>query len=70
MGTSADISDLEKAIRLTHPEFSGKIEEEDLFSIQELNFLLFYAKCQDRKGSGAGKQNCWKLLLQVIFRNI
>ena len=40
-GTYADISDLEEAIRLTHPEFSGKIEEEDLFSIQELNLLLF-----------------------------
>lgn len=56
MGTSADISDLEKAIRLTHPEFSGKIEEEDLFSIQELNLLLFLCKVQDTKGSGARKR--------------
>ena len=52
MGTSADISDLEKAIRLTHPEFSGKIEEEDLFSIQELEFVLLYAKRQIQKERG------------------
>ena len=50
-GTYADISDLEEAIRLTHPEFSGKIEEEDLFSIQELNLLLFYAKCKMQRDS-------------------
>ncbi|MFQ7528108.1 MAG: hypothetical protein ACLRMN_11475 [Mediterraneibacter gnavus] len=56
MGTSADISDLEKAIRLTHPEFSGKIEEEDLFSIQELNLLLFYAKCKIQKEVEQGKR--------------
>lgn len=56
MGTSADISDLEKAIRLTHPEFSGKIEEEDLFSIQELNLLLFYAKCKIQKEVEQGRE--------------
>lgn len=56
MGTSADISDLEKAIRLTHPEFSGKIEEEDLFSIQELNLLLLYAKCKIQKEVEQGRE--------------
>lgn len=56
MGTSADISDLEKAIRLTHPEFSGKIEEEDLFSIHELNLLLFYAKCKIQKEVEQGRE--------------
>lgn len=56
MGTSADISDLEKAIRRTHPEFSGKIEEEDLFSIQELNLLLFYAKCKIQKEVEQGRE--------------
>lgn len=55
-GTCADISDLEEAIRLTHPEFSGKIEEEDLFSIQELNLLLFYAKCKIQKEVEQGRE--------------
>lgn len=55
-GTYADISDLEEAIRLTHPEFSGKIEEEDLFSIQELNLLLFYAKCKIQKEVEQGRE--------------
>lgn len=55
-GTYADISDLEEAIRLTHPEFSGKIEEEDLFSIQELNLLLFYAKCKMQRDTEQGRE--------------
>lgn len=67
-GTYADISDLEEAIRLTHPEFSGKIEEEDLFSIQELNLLLFTqsARC---KGIRSREENCWKRFFHT-FRSI
>lgn len=64
-GTYADISDLEEAIRLTHPEFSGKIEEEDLFSIQELNLLLFYAKCTMQKEPERGRE-----LLEVLLQYI
>lgn len=69
MGTSADISDLEEAIRLTHPEFSGKIEEEDLFSIQELNLLLFYAKCKMQKEAEQGRE-LLEVLLQYIQEHI
>lgn len=69
MGMSADISDLEKAIRLTHPEFSGKIEEEDLFSIQELNLLLFYAKCKIQKEAEQGRE-LLEVLLQYIQEHI
>lgn len=68
-GTCADISDLEEAIRLTHPEFSGKIEEEDLFSIQELNLLLFYAKCKMQKEAEQGRE-LLEVLLQYIQEHI
>lgn len=64
-GTSVDISDLEEAIRLTNPEFSGKIEEGDLFSIQELNLLLFYAKCTMQKEPERGRE-----LLEVLLQYI
>lgn len=64
-GTSVDISDLEEAIRLTHPEFLGKIEEGDLFSIQELNLLLFYAKCTMQKEPERGRE-----LLEVLLQYI
>ena len=64
-GTYADISDLEEAIRLTHPEFSGKIEEEDLFSIQELNLLLFYAKCKMQRDTEQGRELLEALLLYI-----
>lgn len=63
--TSVDISDLEEAIRLTNPEFSGKIEEGDLFSIQELNLLLFYAKCTMQKEPERGRE-----LLEVLLQYI
>lgn len=68
-GRCADISDLEEAIRLTHPEFSGKIEEEDLFSIQELNLLLFYAKCKMQKEAEQGRE-LLEVLLQYIQEHI
>ena len=55
-GNECRYFDLEKAIQLTHPEFSGKIEEEDLFSIQELNLLLFYAKCKIQKEVEQGRE--------------
>lgn len=64
-GTYADISDLEEAIWLTHPEFSGKIEEEDLFSIQELNLLLFYAKCKMQRDTEQGRELLEALLLYI-----
>ena len=64
-GTSVDISDLEEAIRLTNPKFSGKIEEGDLFSIQELNLLLFYAKCTMQKEPERGRE-----LLEVLLQYI
>lgn len=68
-GTCADISDLEEAIRVTHPGFSGKIEEEDLFSIQELNLLLFYAKCKMQRDTEQGRE-LLEALLQYIQEHI
>lgn len=64
-GTCVGISDLEEAIRLTHPEFSGKIEEEELFSIQELNLLLFYAKCKMQRDTEQGRELLEALLLYI-----
>lgn len=68
-GTSATISDLEEAIRLTNPGFSGKIEEEHLFSIQELNLLLFYAKCKMQKEPEQGRE-LLEALLQYIQEHV
>ena len=40
-GKEGEISSLEEAIRLTNPDFTGRIAAEGLFSIQELDFCFY-----------------------------
>ena len=51
-GKEGEISSLEEAIRLTNPDFTGRIAAEGLFSIQELELLLLYAD------GNAGRTGC------------
>lgn len=57
-----EISSLEEAIRLTNPDFTGRIAAEGLFSIQELELLLLYAQRQMETRAGQGA----KLLEDVL----
>ena len=59
-----EISSLEEAIRLTNPDFTGRIAAEGLFSIQELELLLLYAQRQMETRGRTGCQiagRCSKL---------
>ena len=51
-GKEGEISSLEEAIRLTNPDFTGRIAAEGLFSIQELELLLLYAQRQMETRAG------------------
>lgn len=61
-GKEGEISSLEEAIRLTNPDFTGRIAAEGLFSIQELELLLLYAQRQMETRAGQGA----KLLEDVL----
>ena len=59
-GKEGEISSLEEAIRLTNPDFTGRIAAEGLFSILELDFCFYmhsvrWKRWQDRV------PNCWKM---------
>ena len=50
----------EEAIRLTNPDFTGRIAAEGLFSIQELDFCFYMHSVRWKRGQDR-VPNCWKM---------
>lgn len=59
-GKEGEISSLEEAIRLTNPDFTGRIAAEGLFSIQELDFCFYMHSVRWKRGQDR-VPNCWKM---------